>query len=80
MLQAMKNPAAKSAVDKEWEKLKKLPAWPLSNVKSKKGSSSGSTKRQKENPLCYIDEHQSSQEGGIRIELPEVQKTSRAPR
>ena len=35
MLQAMKIPAAKAAVDKEWEKLEKIPAWDLTNVKSK---------------------------------------------
>ena len=36
MLQAMKIPAAKAAVDKEWEKLEKIPAWNLMKVKSKK--------------------------------------------
>ena len=36
MLQAMKIPAAKTAVDKEWEKLEKIPAWNLTKVRSKK--------------------------------------------
>ena len=36
MLQAMKIPAAKAAVDKEWEKLEKISAWNLTEVKSKK--------------------------------------------
>ena len=36
MPQAMKIPAAKAAVDKEWEKLKKIPAWNLTKVRSKK--------------------------------------------
>ena len=36
MLQAMKIPAAKAAVDKEWEKLEKIPAWNLTKVRSKK--------------------------------------------
>ena len=36
MPQAMKIPAAKSAVDKEWEKLEKIPAWDLTKVRSKK--------------------------------------------
>ena len=31
----MKIPAAKAAVDKEWEKLKKIPAWDLTKVRSK---------------------------------------------
>ena len=34
--QAMKIPAAKAAVDKEWEKLEKIPAWDLTEVRSKK--------------------------------------------
>ena len=33
--QAMKIPAAKAAVDKEWEKLKKIPAWDLRKVTRK---------------------------------------------
>ena len=36
MLQAMKIPAAKAAVDKEWEKLEKISAWNLTKVRSKK--------------------------------------------
>ena len=36
MPQAMKIPAAKSAVDKEWEKLANMSAWNLTKVKSKK--------------------------------------------
>ena len=36
MPQAMKIPAAKAAVDKEWEKLEKIWAWNLTKVKSKK--------------------------------------------
>ena len=34
--QAMKIPAAKAAVDKEWEELEKNPAWNLTEVRSKK--------------------------------------------
>ena len=36
MPQAMKIPAEKAAVDKEWEKLEKISAWNLTKVKSKK--------------------------------------------
>ena len=36
MPQAMKIPAAKAAVDEEWEKLEKISAWNLTKVKSKK--------------------------------------------
>ena len=35
MPQAMKIPAAKAAVDKEWEKLEKISAWNLTKAKSK---------------------------------------------
>ena len=34
--QAMKIPAAKAAVDKEWEKLEKILAWDLTKVRSKR--------------------------------------------
>ena len=33
MLQAMKIPASKAAVDKEWEKLEKISAWNLTSQK-----------------------------------------------
>ena len=36
MPQAMTIPAAKAAVDKEWEKLEKISAWNLTKIKSKK--------------------------------------------
>ena len=36
MPQAMKIPEAKAAVDQEWEKLEKIPAWNLTKVESKK--------------------------------------------
>ena len=36
MHQAMKIPAAKTAVDKEWEKLEKISVWNLTKVRSKK--------------------------------------------
>ena len=36
MPQAMKIPAAKAAVDKEWKKLEAIPAWQLDKVKSER--------------------------------------------
>ena len=36
LCQEMKIPAAKAAVDKEWEKLEKISAWNLTKVRSKK--------------------------------------------
>ena len=55
MHQAMKIPDAKAAVDKEWEKLEKLPAWQMTNVKSRSRSHSGSTKIAKNSPF-YLEE------------------------
>ena len=55
MDRAMKIPNAKAAVDKEWEKLEKLPAWQMTKVKSKSRGHSGSTKIAKNSPL-YLEE------------------------
>ena len=63
MPKAMKIPDAKAAVDKEWKKLETIPAWQLEIVKSKKFS--GTTKREKENPLGYMDVHLSSKAPNI---------------
>ena len=80
MPQAMKNPDAKAAMDKEWKKLKTLPAWQLDKVKSKKRGHSGSTRREKESPFCYIDGLLSPQGHGIRTTVSKTQRTRRAPR
>ena len=61
MPQAMKIPNAKAAVDKEWEKLQKLPANDLGEEQKKGGCSSGSTRRAKNRPFCFADGHLSSQ-------------------
>ena len=42
MHQAMKIPAAKAAVEKEWEKLEKIPAWQLIKVRNKNEVIAGS--------------------------------------
>ena len=61
MLQAMKIPDPKAAVDKGWKKLEATSAWQLKKVKSKKEVIKEAQKRQKESALCYIDGHVSSQ-------------------
>ena len=35
MPQAMKTPAVKAAMDKEWEKLEKIPAWDITKVRNR---------------------------------------------
>ena len=74
MLQATKIPNAKAAVDKEWEELETIPAWNLEKVKSKKGSYLGSTKRQQESPLCFVDGFLSPYKCGAGKEIAEVQR------
>ena len=66
MPDAMKFPDAKAAVDKEWEELEKMPARQLDKA--------GSTNREKESPLCYIDGHPSSQECGGGTKAPKKTK------
>ena len=72
--QAMKNPDAKAAVDKEWNKLETIPAWQLDKVKSTKEGCSEGTERQTKNPLCYIDGHMSSRKCRIRVQVLDVHK------
>ena len=76
--QAMKILDAKAAMDKEWEKLEKLPAWQLTEVKSKKEVSLEAQKRLKESHLGYIDGHMSPQKRGVGTNIT-AQKQSRAP-
>ena len=45
---------------------------------NKKGYSRSTTK-QKESPLCCIDGHMSPQKRGVRTQITEVQRQSRAP-
>ena len=63
--QAMKILDATAAVDKEWEKLGKLPAWQLNNAQNKKGVILEAQKREKNSPFCYADGHLSSQKCGV---------------
>ena len=78
--QAMKVPDVQAAVDKEWKKLEKTPAWQLDSFKSKKRDYSVSTQRQKESPLCYIDGHLSSLKWRVGTNISEVLRSSRTPK
>ena len=64
MLQAMKIPDAKAAVDKEWKKLETIPAW-QEKSQEQEGGHSGSTKRHKERPLRHTDGHAAPRECGV---------------
>ena len=65
---AMSSNENPGAVDKEWEKFEKLPAWQINKVKSKK-SHPRITKRAKNGPFCYAGGHLSSQECGVGTEI-----------
>ena len=65
--QAMKIPAAKAAVDMEWEKLENISAWNLTKVKSKKEViDEARTKGIKKAHFCLTNRHLSYEECLIR--------------
>ena len=61
MPQPMKIPAAKAAVDKEWEKLEKISAWNLTKVKSKKQVIDEARDVGRYSSFCIINGHMSSE-------------------
>ena len=75
MLQAMKILDAKAAVEKEWEKLKKVASMATGEGTIHEICYSGKhNERENESPLCYVDGHLSSQECGVRTEAPKNTK------
>ena len=79
MPQAMKNPDAKAAVDKEWKKLETIPVWQLEKVQSKKEVILAAQRDKKKSPHCHIDGHMSPQKRWIRTQITEIQRTGRTP-
>ena len=80
MPQAMKIPAAKAAVDQEWEKLEKIQAWNLTKVRKQIWRDRWSKKRRKKTTLRFIDGHMSFEKCWIGGKAPKVQKSSCTPR
>ena len=78
MPQVMKIPDAKAAVDKEWNKFETIPAWNWEKVKSKKDIILEAQRDKKESPLCHTDGHMSPQDRGVRTQITEIQRQSRA--
>ena len=81
MPQAMMIPDAKAAVDEEWKKFEKLPAWQLDNVSSKKRKLLLEAQRDNKKvhfgtlmDICHL------KKCGVGTEVPIIQRTSRAPR
>ena len=78
---AMKIPDAKAAVNKEWEKREKLPAWQLNKVKSKKEVILEAQRdTEKVHFATSMDICPSQKKRGVGTNISEVQRTSRAPR
>ena len=69
ILQAMKIPDAKAAVDKEWDKFEKLQAW---KSRAKKKGIGKATKRRKDSSFCYADEPMPTQELGVGAKVPNI--------
>ena len=80
MPQAMKIPAAKAAVDKEWEKLEKIPAWDLTKVRNKSEVIDEARTMGRKSSFCLTDGHLSFEECWIGGEAPEIQRSSCTPR
>ena len=75
MPQAMKIPAAKAVVDREWEKLEKIPAWDLTKIRSKKEViDEAGTKSAK---VHFASSFEECQLGG---KAPKIQRLSCTPR
>ena len=79
MPQAMKIPAAKAAVDKEWEKLEQIPAWNKTKVRNKSDVIDEARKGRKSS-FRLTDGHLSFEECRIGDNAPEKQRSSCAPR
>ena len=80
MPQAIKIPAAKAAVDKEWEKLEKIPAWDLTKVRSKKKGDRCSKDEGRKSSFRITDGHLSFEECRIGGKAPKIQRSSCTPR
>ena len=80
MPQAVKIPAAKAAVDKEWEKLEKIPAWNLTKVRGKKevideaGTKGAKVHFASLMDICYLKNDE------LEAKHQKIQRSSCAPR
>ena len=76
--QALKIPDAIAGVEKEWAKLKKIPAWQPTNQKRERRDRWSKNVGQKTS-FRTIDGSVSSQEFGVRTSTPKVQRSSCTP-
>ena len=74
MPQAFKIPDAKAAVEKEWEKLEKIPAWQLTKVRNKKEVIDETRNEGRKSSFCVLNGSLSSQEFGVGVTVSEIQR------
>ena len=73
-------PDAKAVVDKEREKLEKLPAWPMTKVKSKREVIHEAQKGGKDSSFLSADGRLPPEELGNGAVVPKIQRTCCSPR
>ena len=71
MPEAMKIPAAKAAVDKEWEKLQKIPAWDITKVRNKSEVIDDARTEGRKSSFRLTDGHLSFEECRIGDKAPQ---------
>ena len=79
MPKAMKIPAAKAAVNKEWDKLEKISAWDLTKVRSKSEVMDEARTKGAKSSFCIINGHLSFEECRIGDKAPKIQRSSCTP-
>ena len=80
-LKRLKIPDAKAAVEKEWWKLKKIPAWQLTKVRNKKEViDEARNKGRKVHFASLKDGSLSSQEFGVGASISKITRSSCTPR
>ena len=69
----------RAAVDKEWEKLEKMPAWHITESHSKKEVIQEAWKQGRTVHLATLMDTSHLQELGLGAEIPKIQRTCCAP-
>ena len=77
--QTVKIPAAKAAVDKEWEKLEKISAWNLTKVKSKKQVIDEARTSDAKVHFASLMEMCHLKNAELEAKAPEIQRSSCTP-
>ena len=80
MLQALRLPDTKAAVEKEWEKMEKFSAWNLTEVTNKKEVIDEARNKGRKVHFESLMDFLSSQEFGVETKISEVLGPSRTPR